>query len=968
MIALIFCLLLCGPVAAHAAPSEAQLFSEAESRYLGKNYVAALEAYNGLLRAFPLSERVADIQFRRAVCLYRLERYPEAVRLLDEMGRKYRSTRYIAYVPFWKGLALYRQQSYSLAIQSLDDYLAAERDPELTPQALLHKSLALQSLGSEADARAPLASLLEGFPASSLVPTAAVVLGQLLQKAGASDQLAELAFRYDPAGFPPPWGDRFLLLRAESLRGSGRDGDAAVLYRRLGTAAENDVALVAYRRLFSAAQGRADLQEMQGLTQAAEERFAGQAGVLAELWTRVGAESFRQGRTDTAELFLRRVWNLRERQPVSEIVPLYLAEMSLARGDRPGARSLLEQYLIEGAVGTGAAVIRLGDIALLMGDYAAAAHQYRRFREAFPDSRRTAEVEYLLAFCAFKQGAADESMRLVENSLRSPASPEMRQQALKLRIVLLKRGRKATEAAAALDEYVRQYPDDLRSRLDLLRSAFSSRRYERIVSEAGVMLARFPAMAKTDPYAFLIVSYFRGLSLVAQKDYRAAIADLRTVEAPAAEAAGLAAIYPYARYYLGWAYVRTAAFDRASGVFDELASGFPGHELTPMILYLAGWSHFSAGSFQKAAGYFSTLSKGSGPVELAQKSLYLYAKSLLSGDRRAEAMAVFSAISESAPQSPYADDALFESAGVLDGMGQARQAAEAYRRLADRFPDSPLREEALYRRAETYFTHKLFSDARAGFSEYRQAYPTGKLVDAALFWGGSAAFAGGEGKGAVLFWELLIAQYRDSSFRPSAMQKTAEVYAEAREYPKSLDLYTRFLSEYPDEARSAKADIRAEQLRYQALGLSDREAELSARIARETGAARREARLELARLSIFSGESKADTGRQLLLQVVREGEPESTAKAQALLGEYSYRQGDLAEASRQFLAAAVTAGGASLGERGSELAASSIYRAAEMMKLAGKPEEVAALAKRLSDKFPASPWTVKARKLLEGTP
>jgi FimV-like protein len=967
MIALILCLLLGGPVAADAAPSEAQLFSEAESRYLGKNYAAALEAYDGLLRAFPLSERAPDVQYRRAVCLYRLERWQDAVALLDEIARKYRSSRYIGYVPFWKGLALYNLQSWSLCVASLDEFLSGEKDAELTPQALLHKSLALDALGNGADARLALMGLLDGFPSSALVPTAAVTLGSLLQKDRQLAELAALASRYDPASFPQPWADRFLLLQAESLRESGRPAEAAPVYRRLATA-ENDVALVAYRRLFSAAQGKADLQEMQSLTQAAEERFAGQTGVLAELWTRVGAESFRQGRREAAELFLSKVWNLREKQPVNEVVPLYLSEIALARGDRAAARSLLEQYVKEGSIGTGAAVVRLGDIALLSGDFAAAAEQYGRFREAFPDSKRTAEVDYLLAFCAYKQGSLEQSMQLAEASLRASGSPELRQQSLKLRIVLLKRGRRTGEAAAALEEYARQYPDDLRSRLDLLRSAFTLKQYDRIVSEADAMLARFPGMAKSDPYAFLIVSYFRGLSLVARKDYRGAIADLRAVQAPAAQAAGLAGIYPYARYYLGWAYVRTAAFDRAAGVFDELAAGFPGHELSPMILYLAGWSHFSLGSWQKAAGYFSSLSKGSAPAELAQKSIYLYAKSLLAAGRKPEAMDVLAGISESSPPSAYADDALFDTATALDEMGQARQAAETYRRLADRFAESPLREEALYRRAETYFTHGLFADAKAAFTDYRQAFPAGKLVDAALFWGGSAALSSGEGFAAVLFWEQLIAQYRDSSFRASAMQKTAEVYAAAGNLPKALDLYTHFLTEYPDEARSAKADIRAEQLRYQALGLSDREAELTTRIAREAGAARREARLELARLYIFSGESRAETGRQLLMQVIKEGEPETSARAQALLGEYSYRLGDLAEASRQFLAAAVTASAASLGDRGAEIAASSIYRAAEMMKLAAKPDEVAALARRLSDRFPSSPWTAKARKLMEGTP
>ncbi len=64
----------------------------------------------------------------------------------------------------------------------------------------------------------------------------------------------------------------------------------------------------------------------------------------------------------------------------------------------------------------------------------------------------------------------------------------------------------------------------------------------------------------------------------------------------------------------------------------------------------------------------------------------------------------------------------------------------------------------------------------------------------------------------------------------------------------------------------------------------------------------------------------------------------------------------------------VTAGillAAASGASDAELSASAIYRAAEMMKLAGKKDDVQALVKRLSSSFPSSPWTAKAVKLLE---
>jgi TolA-binding protein len=174
-------------------------------------------------------------------------------------------------------------------------------------------------------------------------------------------------------------------------------------------------------------------------------------------------------------------------------------------------------------------------------------------------------------------------------------------------------------------------------------------------------------------------------------------------------------------------------------------------------------------------------------------------------------------------------------------------------------------------------------------------------------------------------------------------------------------LYTQLLAEYPEEARSVKADITAEQLRYQILGLGDKEAEISARIARASGAEKAAAMLELARMYILSGDTKVEDGYRMLASIVSSGDPATVYQARLLEGEYFYRKGDLLEASKRFLAAAVA------GKSDPERAASAIYRAAEMMKMAGRPDEVKALVKRLQDSFPSSPWSAKGKSLLEAS-
>jgi TolA-binding protein len=960
MITVILCFLLFmgGAQSLVAAPAEGDLFSEAESRYLGKNYAAALEAYDAFLSAYPLSERIADVQYRRATCLYRMSRYRESLQLMSDIEKRYRSTRYFPYVPLWKGLCLYALGSYSLSVESLDAFLAGPGDAELTPQALLHKSLALEALSSDADAITSLRSLTSAYPASRLFPYATVLLGSILQKQGSFAALMDLTQNTDPSGFPDPWKNEFLLLRAEALWQAGRIDEAQPLYLQLVGGAD-DVSLVSYGRLFAAAQRREDLQGMRDLSQAAEARFGKRTEVLAELWTRVGAESFRRGDRDSAEAFLRRAWDARTETPVNEVVPLYLAEIMLARKDAAGARRILTDFLSAGKPGTGAAIIRLGDIALMADDFKTAAGSYTQFRAAFPDSKRAPEAGYLLAYCFFRQGKPNDATRLVDGLLGQQMEPSIRQQLEKLHIVLLKGAGRTAEAADALARYVVLYPNDLRSRLDYLKSLFGLKQNAAIVKETDSLRRQFPAIDTQDPYAAIVVSYLRGLSLIAVKDYRGAIGDLASIQPAVAGTTGLGVVVPYARYYLGWSYLRQSDFVRAGQVFDELAASYPAHELAPMVVYLAGWSHFSAGEFERAAGLFSRLA-GSAQGELAQKSLYLYAKSLLNLNKREEAAQVLLKIASATPASPWASDALFDYAGTLSDLGQTRQAAEAYSRLADSFPDSPLREEAIYRRGETYFTHGMWMEARTAYDEYRTRYPRGRLVDAALYWGGQAARSAGESMAAALLWEKLIADYQNSTFRGTAMQQTAEAYAQGQQYAKSLDLYTRFISEYGDEARAARADIRVEQIRYLASGQGEKEAELSAIIAKESGERKRLATIDLARLYIYSGDKKADTGYRLLLPVIKEGDPNWAAQAQMLVGEYFYRKGDLAEAARQFLATAL------IPNVDRKAAASALYRAAEMMKLAKKPDEVTALVKRLETAFPDSEWTGKARLLAGG--
>lgn len=958
MVLLLVCALFVVPLPAHAARSEADLFAEAESRYLGGTYAAAIEAYDGFIEAYPRSSLVPDAQYRRAVALLRLERWQEASDALRDVESRWRATRWLDYVPLWQGIALYHLGSYSLALASLDRFLTGAPDPDLTPQALLHRGLCLMSLDDPDGAEEAFAKLLADWPKAANRSYARVALGTLLARRGSWTGLAALT-----ADLPPdadPWRERLALLRSEALWETGRNDDAAALARGLVSSPDADIALPAYQRLFAAAETGGDLATMQSLTQTAEVRFASSPPVLAELWTRTGVASYRRGNRELAEYFLARVWGLRDRTPVGEVAVLYLAEAMIDRGDAAGARGVLETFLASRQPSSGAVLMRLGDAALGTGDFAGAAARYAEFLEAWPASERRAEAGYLLAYSRYRQGRYAEAAEAANRFAGQPGA--FARDLGRLRIALLKREGRLDDALAETDALISGDPLDARARLERMKLLFQLGRVTDLPAEADALLARVPDLDAADPYAFLLATYLKGLGQVARKEWRAAAASLDAVSAPAADRAGLGAIVPWARYYLGWAAVRGGSLDKAVAALDGLVSAWPTHELVQRGLFLAGWAHFSLKAWDAAAARFARAAAGA-DRDLAARSAYLGAKSLQNAGRLAEASTAFRAMADADPRTDLSDDALYEYASISDSLGSTTVAAEAFARLARDFPDSPFAETALFARAEALRKGGKNADAQAAYALYRRTWPKGSLVDASLYWGGEAAVAGGEPFAAVLVWEQLVAGYAASPFRATAMLKTAGVYADAHQLPKALELYDRLVVEYPEVALEAGAGIRAEELRYQVAGVGDREAELLARIRASSGTARREAQVELARLYVLSGEKKVEDGYKLALQVAAEKDPLPASRALAVAAEYLYRKGDLLEAARSFLEAAAA------GAADPELAASSIYRAAEMMLLAERPEDVRDLVLRLEQKFPASPWTVRARKLAgEATP
>ncbi len=955
---LILTLLLIGPVIFGFSLSEEELFSEAENHYRAGNYLLALDIYDEFTANYPLSDRVPDAHYRRAVCNFRLKDYIEAIAIFNEIEKRFHSTRYYDYISFWKGISYYRTSNYFESIDSLTVFLSRVSDPEMTPQSLLYKGLAEIYLKDYINASASLETLIKEYPDSPQSAYGLILLIYACLNEEAYDKILDISEDTNAGDLPDKWRDRYNLYVAEALWEKGNLRESEIMYREL-LDSDPDIASIAFRRLFQAAQKKKNLSEMESLIQQAEQRLIEAPEVLEDLWVRVGIESFKQGNLELSEYFLTRVWNRPDKQHISQAVPLYLAEIMIKNDKLKEAELILDDYLSFNPPDTSFSLMRLGDIRIMMDDYERADSSYARYMEEYPDSERYTEAGYMRAYSHYRLGKWDPALELLARLIED-SGLSFRQELMRLEVIIHKKSGNLREAARLLREYKAYFPHDLRTRIDFIKTLFVLKSFREIIEETDLLIQEFPELHEQDLYVYLISYYLRGLSQISVKNYDDALSSLSVINLKQAEAENLSLILPYSLYYQAWALYRNRRYREARTRLISLVEQFPTHSLFPQALFLAGWCSFTLKEYKAAVPYFARLAKMNGKD--SAKAAFLQGKSLLNINELKEASIVFHNLLQYNPSSSFADDALFEYAGTMAGLGETDRAAASYRDLTRRYPESPLTEEAMYKRGEVYWAVGDFNKAKNAYFEYRGQYPKGRLVDSALYWGGLSAFELGEKFEAVLHWEKLIDIYRESPFRADALKRTADMYADRGEYRKALNILISMINEYPEESHAAGVENRADEIRYLLLGLSDREAALSSIIGREGGAESvkgREAMIELSRLYIFEGSTRIDLAFQMLSKIIEKDDVNTGARAQYLIGEYYYRKSELIRAAGEFLKAAF------LNPKDRDLMAASMFRAAEMMQIAGKPRDVRELVQRLEQHFPESQWTVEGKKLLE---
>lgn len=953
-----------------AQQSDRELYREAERRFESGDYQLALDRYETLIQDFPVSQFIPDAQFRVGVSLYRTGEPAQALEQLARVARRYRSTRYIDYVPFWQGVISYETDNWADAARFLEAFRrTGVDDASARAQSYYYTALAELGRGDEDAARRALEQMLDSVADPYAEPYAYTLLLSLYAKAGLADELLARTASIDIARLDERWRPHVVLYEAEAYYERG-ELDEAIPRLRRSESAPAELATLAFQRLFQLAQDDVIEEEPADVLRRAEQALAGRTDVLAEFWLRVGIDSYREGRFDLAELYFRRIWDFRSSEFIPASVPLYLSRLLDQRGDADAAGDVLQAYLdIYGDESDERlrVLIALGNLHLRLGRRSEAVAVLATAYGEYEEGAYFAEAAYQYAFALRESDRQAEALQVIDSAFTAGRTGGIQADLLRLRARVLRDMGREADALQALFEYLPLRPADAQAAVEYVNLLFALGRYARVVDEAAAIVDELARQGTLTPAVESRLSYVAGLAFLNEGAYRDASAAFeRSLEL--SSQAGTATLDPFAIYYAGFAAYRSGEYATAVRLFDRLVGEYPQHGQSARAAYLSGWSSFRLGDYRAAAESLARVGSYSISDELEIESRFLLGRVLAASRSSQQAAATFRSLYLDYPNSEYADDAWFEYAEVQVALDNVDAATSAFSELLDLYPASPLAEAAAFRRAEVLYEQESYAQAQDAFFAYRTTFPDGEQMDAALYWGGVASARQGESAGALLLWERLVDEYRESPFRPDAMRSAADAHIERNEYRQALNLYTELQAAYPQAARAASAERRIDELVLLINGLSEREAELMVTI-EESGGARsangRQAIIELARMTIYEDTATSTDASAVvpLLEEVSEqrvADPSAAAQALFLHGEYRNRLEELQRAADLYLQAAA------VGAADRDLAALSIYRAIVMYSTLGRQAEVDALVERLEEDFAGSEWLEEARSLQRG--
>lgn len=977
-----------------------EAFLDAEFRFLGGNYALALEKYDEFIRQWPDSVYTADAQYRRAVTLYRLGRIDAANTAFSTVESRYRSTKYMAYIPFWKGVIEYDRHNFLFAIGRFSALVKEPPDQDTYRQGLLYLGKAYSALGDTDQAIESFERLFAELSKPPLHPedegSALVLLFGLYAQRKDYQKTVDLWEKLKSDRLTTPDRSLISLRVADAYVALGQGERAVPLLDSLSDDPQRDVAIGALRRLLEYQRKQENEGAVQAVIVKAEYALRSDSQALADFWLRVGQGAFNEGRFDVARSYFSRISAFLPPAQVPAEVPIYLAEMAYKQGNLQEAYRISASAEASGAPESALLTLRTSWYALLLEDWEGARSGLSRAltlaqKEGRKDLSSLAQL--YLAYALYRAERPQEALSTLQGNLKplgvdcpNPLNPEttavLGTEDLRLLTAeLYRRTGQAEDALSAYNDVLKENPRGGEAHIRRMALLFSKGQFEQVVNAAEELDSRADLQALSKNWIYF-ADYMRGISLAVLGNYQKAVDVINTARGLSVSDSTLA---PWLDYYRGWSEYRLANFKDAAPHLGDFVQAYPNHPLAPTAAYLAAWSYARGGDYangQRWAGRSADMTAGTN-AEDSVRARYLQGVLWAYTSNWPESLGALETAQNlrdpKGQRTTYTVKAALERARVFAQAGQVDAADGAYQAVQRDFADDPLGETAAFERGQMLYQAKRWSAGADALAAYRQAFPKGRFVEGALYFGALCQQALGKIDGAILLWERQLKDFPGAPYRLPAALALGAAYWEKQDWSAAFRVYTDALAEFGERAKAAGLQDRVELLRYLMAQVPEKAARFQVILNRERGtatAAGRAAALGLARFYINESPQR-EAALPLLEEVaaLSKADPASAAEAYLLEGDYYTLLERWDQGAQAYLQAVSTATEVPATARTTEgqsiktdLVPEALFKAARSRLRSGKGDSAQSVVEDLKRLYPSSPWTAQAKKLMENRP
>lgn len=424
----------------------------------------------------------------------------------------------------------------------------------------------------------------------------------------------------------------------------------------------------------------------------------------------------------------------------------------------------------------------------------------------------------------------------------------------------------------------------------------------------------------------------------------------------------------HAVFYLGYCQYKLGK-PSACDTLEKFSSLFPGHSLCYNAAMVCANSSIAAGNFKKAIEQSSLAIDLAGNDGEKENAIMLNSSVYADSGNLDRAVAVLSPYVKASTD--FGIYCRYETALLYARAGNINESDSYFNELRTKCPSSKYAEESSYRRAELFYSAEKHREAILRFEEYKKSYPKGTFYEGALFYCADSQRKSGDSSGAILSYELLLLEYPKSSYAHAASKNLVGLYRDSGNYSKAMESCKKMLSSAMNDDQKNDARKEMESLSVLAESGDDPKAMLSKKyesLGKHRTVEGRIAGTELAEF-IWSGDKYSEeallvSGKIYAEQVKKnniDAECLYAAKNAVILAEGKRHGKEYLSSAEYFLAAAKYArmGGSN------EIAARSLYGAAEAFDAAGKKGDANTVAENLMELYPDTVHAKSVREFLK---